>query len=132
MRSTRFRLHVGIEGETGKGDGKGTRGGGKESGCMSPRWVGSDAFLLVLFPFPPLRGQLDRDPDPGARQVNDTQSLFLFKKSHSICADPLSMCTTTTNHPSNHHQRTRAYDPQQSHQLERSVSGRAGSCVIVF
>ncbi len=86
MRSTRFRLHVGIEGETGKGDGKGTRGG--ESGCMSPRWVGSDAFLLVLFPliFLSLRGQLDRDPDPGARQVNNTQSLFLslFKKSHSI------------------------------------------------
>jgi len=107
MRSTRFRLHVGIEGETGKGDGKGRRGGGKESGCMSPRWVGSDAFLLVPFPFLSLRGQLDRDP--GARHANrsrstthlSSKSQYSYIVSTRSQPSPLAMCSTT-NHPSNH------------------------------
>jgi hypothetical protein len=111
MRSTRFRLHVGIEGETGKGDGKGTRGGGKESGCMSPQWVGSDAFLLVPFLIPfPSRANSTR-PRRATGQQHAT-SLPLFQKSHSICASMYST-TTNTNHPSNHPQRTQAHDPQQ-------------------
>ena len=81
MRSTRFRLHVGIEGETGKGDGKGRKGGGKESGCMSPRWVGSDAFLLVPFPFLSLRGQLNRearDTPTGPQKHTHTSKVTMF------------------------------------------------------
>jgi len=73
MRSTRFRLHVGIEGETGKREGRGERGGGKESGCMRLGWVGSDAFLLVpshSLPFGATR------PRRATRQrANNTQSL---------------------------------------------------------
>jgi hypothetical protein len=77
MRSTRFRLHVGIEGETGQRDGRGERGGGKESGCMRLGWVGSDAFLLV--PFPSLRGQLDS----GARYASSKTSLSLSLQTHN-------------------------------------------------
>ena len=134
MRSTRFRLHVGIEGETGKGDGKGRRGGGKESGCMSPRWVGSDAFLLVPFPFLSLRGQLDRDP--GARHANRSRSTtHLSLQSHNIRIlylldhNPVLLPCVVLVLPITPPTTRDAGSPQQSHQLERSVSG---SCVIEF
>ena len=78
MRSTRFRLHVGIESRQGKGMGGGKGGGGKESGCMRPGWVGSDAFLLMPFlPIPSARGQLD----PGARHANTPTTLNLSSNS---------------------------------------------------
>ena len=49
MRSTRFRLHVGIEGKTGKGN-RGRRSGKRERGWLWVCWrVRSDAFL----PFTP-------------------------------------------------------------------------------
>jgi hypothetical protein len=73
MRSTRFRLHVGIEGETRKRDGRGERGGGEESGCMRLEWVGSDAFLLVPSHF---RGNSTQARDTPAGQQH---SISLFE-----------------------------------------------------
>ena len=70
MRSTRFRLHVGMEGKTGKGMGRGERGGGKEVAVCVLGGVGSDAFLLVPFPGNARPRRATR------QQVNNTQSLL--------------------------------------------------------
>jgi hypothetical protein len=74
MRSTRFRLHVGMEGKTGKGMGRGERGGGKEVAVCVLGGVGSDAFLLVPFPGNSL--------DPGARHASRSTTLNLAFKTY--------------------------------------------------
>lgn len=82
MRSTRFRLHVGIEGETGRGDGRG-RKGWREEEC----WVGSDAFLLVRFPSLPFEATLHRR----ARQslhISYVHSIIVLPSYSLICHYP--------------------------------------------
>ncbi len=100
MRSTRFRLHVGMEGKTGKGMGRGERGGEKEVAVCVLGGVGSDAFLLVPFPGNSL--------DPGARHASRSTTLnlsfknvrFSYIVSARLQADPFAVCST--NHSSNH------------------------------
>ena len=82
MRSTRFRLHVGIEGETGRGDGRG-RKGWREEEC----WVGSDAFLLVRFPSLPFEATLHR---------RARQSLHISYVHSIIVLPPYTVLSATT------------------------------------
>jgi hypothetical protein len=61
MRSTRFRLHVGIEGGREE-DGEGERGRGRESGCMHGRVGRVSAGAIALLS---LRGNSTQARDKG-------------------------------------------------------------------
>ncbi len=72
MRSTRFRLHVGIEGGTEGGGGEGEKGA--EGGKVAVRV--SDAFLLVGFPSLPFGATLIRraSMSPHSSKIQVTRS----------------------------------------------------------
>lgn len=90
MRSTRFRLHVGIEGKTGRRVGKG-RKGWREKEC----WVGSDAFSAGAIPFP--SGQLST----GAREHLFTASITLnYSTIHTPSHLPLGGCDIVVSYSS--------------------------------
>lgn len=118
MRSTRFRLHVGIGGETRKGGEEGEKGveGKRVAVCVLGGRFGRVPAGVI-----PSGGTLSLSCPP--RSINQSTSLvfiafasytIILIKGHMHSLDLRSLTETT------------------SHERACSVSGRAGSCRMVF
>lgn len=87
MRSTRFRLHVGIEGGKEEGGEWGERGRGRESGCKSFAGSGRTRFCwcdCLAFQ----TGQLDTGARPTLHYLQVTLQITLLSSTPTLRSRP--------------------------------------------